>query len=662
VQATVLCNATTSQLTNYQTYSYQCTVDLPPAAEWLIYYEESARPVVANITAGTLRLEATLNNLITPIGGGAARTISNNSPVFSALSLPVSFVSTHAPATASFSASDNADQLLNGQADSLVFSLDRPMNGCGSYEIYLANSVPPCTEGAPLSGAQPCIVNCNFPTGGVFTPTYPLPVSVDTVGSCPGIVRVQPLFRLNAQTGFLYFTPDYWNPNVTTNFNAGNKYVVVGKVTEYRKLNGVYYKVGSVRRDFLIIVVQGTGNVSPSNPTGAIAPALSGSTLNITRDTTSIVVRTCNYTRVNFNFTDPNNVTGVNRQALQVYTEPNLNPIDLQGGDIGSFIVQGNGTPTPRGTFYFQPSASAAGTTLTTILRIEDDACPTKGVQYLFIRIRVVQGSTARVAVSGQGKNIIDLCNSVPLTLQAQVNRPDSVRVVAANATVVQAYNYRWSVVGTGNGLPTMTNTSSIAVSPTVTTRYRVRIDPQLGFGPTGGACGDTTSILVRVVPRPATPIITRTGNVLTSSSPTGNQWYLNGQPIAGATNQTFTASASGSYTVVVTTLNGTSATGCAVSSAPLLGTQHALPGTSLSVAPNPTADGRFNVTLTGYHQAAALTLFDALGRPVRQVAISAPNPAGTTQLLNIAPLPAGLYILQVRTAGGIDTRQIVRE
>ena len=39
----------------------------------------------------------------------------------------------------------------------------------------------------------------------------------------------------------------------------------------------------------------------------------------------------------------------------------------------------------------------------------------------------------------------------------------------------------------------------------------------------------------------------------MTSSSATGNQWYLNGNPIGGATNQDYIATASGNYTVIVT-------------------------------------------------------------------------------------------------------------
>ena len=43
----------------------------------------------------------------------------------------------------------------------------------------------------------------------------------------------------------------------------------------------------------------------------------------------------------------------------------------------------------------------------------------------------------------------------------------------------------------------------------------------------------------------------------LTSSSATGNQWYVNGNLIGGATNQSYPATVSGSYTVRVTDGNG---------------------------------------------------------------------------------------------------------
>jgi hypothetical protein len=75
--------------------------------------------------------------------------------------------------------------------------------------------------------------------------------------------------------------------------------------------------------------------------------------------------------------------------------------------------------------------------------------------------------------------------------------------------------------------------------------------------------CQDTDSINVPIVVTPAQPTITPGGPTtfcaggsvtLTSSSATGNQWYLDGNPLGGETGQTYVASASGSYTVIAST------------------------------------------------------------------------------------------------------------
>ena len=130
-------------LANTVLINYEGVVTLPPAAEWILSVEENARPNVENLTfAGTLRLEATLNNLITTVGGPAV-TILNNSPQFNQQSLPVPFVCVNQSSTISFSATD-ADRLnfafpgAPGRGDSLVYSLDRPLNGCGMFETYSA--------------------------------------------------------------------------------------------------------------------------------------------------------------------------------------------------------------------------------------------------------------------------------------------------------------------------------------------------------------------------------------------------------------------------------------------------------------------------------------------------------------------------------------------
>jgi gliding motility-associated-like protein len=95
------------------------------------------------------------------------------------------------------------------------------------------------------------------------------------------------------------------------------------------------------------------------------------------------------------------------------------------------------------------------------------------------------------------------------------------------------------------------------------------------------------TTITVNDIP--STPIIGAGGPttfcaggsvVLTSSSAMGNQWYKDGVAISGATNQTYSAIASGVYTVIVT------ASGCSsAASAGTLVTANPIPSAPASIA-----------------------------------------------------------------------------
>src|SRR4051794_1633293 len=87
----------------------------------------------------------------------------------------------------------------------------------------------------------------------------------------------------------------------------------------------------------------------------------------------------------------------------------------------------------------------------------------------------------------------------------------------------------------------------------------------------TTGGCSSVASNIITITldPTPAKPTIGTSGPTafctggsvtLTSSSATGNQWYVNGGPVNSATGQTYNATASGDYSVFVTTGNCTSA------------------------------------------------------------------------------------------------------
>jgi hypothetical protein len=74
--------------------------------------------------------------------------------------------------------------------------------------------------------------------------------------------------------------------------------------------------------------------------------------------------------------------------------------------------------------------------------------------------------------------------------------------------------------------------------------------------------CGATVEAAVNVVGvQPQIPVITRTGNTLFASPAQTYQWFLNGQPIAGATQSTLMPTENGAYSVATVDANGCWAT-----------------------------------------------------------------------------------------------------
>jgi hypothetical protein len=139
--------------------------------------------------------------------------------------------------------------------------------------------------------------------------------------------------------------------------------------------------------------------------------------------------------------------------------------------------------------------------------------------------------------------------------------------------TSSSASGNQWSL--NGNPIGGATNQQYVA---SATGNYTVTVTT------TGCTSAASAATAVTVNPIPATPTITPGGPTtfctggsvtLTSSSASGNQWYLNGNPIGGATSQTYPATGAGSYTVKVTTSGCTSAASAA---------------TVVTVNPNPNA------------------------------------------------------------------------
>jgi hypothetical protein len=256
-----------------------------------------------------------------------------------------------------------------------------------------------------------------------------------------------------------------------------------------------------------------------------------------------------------------------------------------------------------------------------------------------------------------------------------------SVTITAAPVATFSYANAAYCVGGTGTAAPTL---AAGATAGTFSSTTGLTIDATTGVinlatstagtytvtntVAASGACAVTTATFsVTINARPAQPTVAPVYNgattTLTSSSTTGNQWFLNGTLIPGATNPTYvvnTTAQFGQYTVVVTN----AATGCAsLPSAPLLVNSSVKPlaGSALSVYPNPTVDGNVSVELRGYSKATELRVYNAVGQQVLERTLPG-QPGVQTATLDLRQLPAGVYILRARTEGGLDVRRITKQ
>lgn len=143
-------------------------------------------------------------------------------------------------------------------------------------------------------------------------------------------------------------------------------------------------------------------------------------------------------------------------------------------------------------------------------------------------------------------------------------------------------------------------------------------------------------------------PTITLNGNTFTSTATSGNQWYLDNNPINGATNQTYQASQNGIYKTVVT-----SPLACQLSSNEITYGVTGIPNIdpseiSLKVMPNPN-NGQFTLDFTVNKKADLnISIVNAIGQKV--YSDRTPGFIGRyNQPVNAGKLASGVYLLQIQ-------------
>jgi PKD repeat protein len=152
----------------------------------------------------------------------------------------------------------------------------------------------------------------------------------------------------------------------------------------------------------------------------------------------------------------------------------------------------------------------------------------------------------------------------------------------------------------------------------------------------------------------PPAPAITANGNTLSSNMSGGNQWYLNGQLIGGATGQTYEATASGLYWDVAVQGSCSSDTSNNIYLIMTGISDHIGKGLILSPVPN---KGRFTVSMPGYPVSPwTVQIFNNMGLCIFSVpCLEIGGPV--SESIDLGNVPAGIYTMVV---SGID-RMVVR-
>jgi hypothetical protein len=206
--------------------------------------------------------------------------------------------------------------------------------------------------------------------------------------------------------------------------------------------------------------------------------------------------------------------------------------------------------------------------------------------------------------------------------------------------TIGNASSFLWSTGAT---------TSSVWVKPGITTSYWVR--GNIGTS----ACYSFDTIQVITKPQPPQPHITLSGIFLISDALTGNQWYKNYSLIPGATGQVFTPVTSGLYSVKV------AGNGCFSDMSNYI--QFNLTGISPNAAqgdfylhPNPA--GNTISLYNGLDMEYTLMIYNTAGQSMMEEK----RVQKGVNTIDLADLPAGIYIFRIANAGTTTVYKVVKQ
>ncbi|MBL7889976.1 MAG: T9SS type A sorting domain-containing protein [Bacteroidia bacterium] len=225
---------------------------------------------------------------------------------------------------------------------------------------------------------------------------------------------------------------------------------------------------------------------------------------------------------------------------------------------------------------------------------------------------------------------------------QVSLNNNDSLcagQVVQLTSSFGNLYNW----YPTGQPLQTINSNSTNNYAVTVTDIF--------------GCSSVSDTVRITVFPLPATPVISMSNDTLFSSSIQGNQWYMNGSLINGATDSILIITDfSATYSVQVTD----AISGCSSTSSNFVGVEESTSiGVRYSVYPNPASD-QFHLVLYAVDNVdMRVELTDVSGKLLMRKEYQ--NITRIEDVFELSNYEKGMYLLTLQNNKGTTTQKIVK-
>ncbi len=174
------------------------------------------------------------------------------------------------------------------------------------------------------------------------------------------------------------------------------------------------------------------------------------------------------------------------------------------------------------------------------------------------------------------------------------------------------------------------------------------------------GACTVASSCSLTVWPVPTAPTLGINGSSLTTGPATTYQWYLNGSPIPGETNQDFQPTSDGWYTVEITNSFGciNSAVAMYVTVTDLKSKTYILSGINLS--PNPAKDQILIKKEDGINTSLNYEIVSLLGQRILSGSLEFKTPPEAP--INVQNLPSGTYFIRLNDKRNTISLKFIKE